>query len=59
MTNLARRRNWPDEILVLIDLIEDDRVHLLQDRLIDAEISGRWEELIEEAAEYGSGPLFK
>jgi hypothetical protein len=59
MTARAQRRNWPEDVLALIDLIEDDRLDMLQDRLFDAEKSGDWDALIEEAAEYKSGPLFK
>jgi hypothetical protein len=56
----AIRRDWPNEILTLIEYIDDDHLDELDDRIRDAELSGDWDELREQAEELSaSGAGFR
>jgi hypothetical protein len=55
----ASRREWPEEILPLIEYIEDEKVAELEFRLFDAEDANDWDALLNEAKEYDEAPAFR
>ncbi len=60
LSSTAVRREWPDEVLTLIEYVHDDDLDDLDDRIRNAEKSEDWTDLIEQAHEFASaGPGFR